>query len=105
MAGGGSVYIIDPKPGDALVGTGSDEETNDVNGARPAADAVNLVQAQQRLEAARARAPITRDGVVVRETDYLTDALTREGVSYIHEHREQPFFLYMAYNAPISRCR
>jgi arylsulfatase A-like enzyme len=100
MAGGGSVYIIDPKPGDALVGTGSDEETNDVNGARPAADAVNLVQAQQRLEVARARAPITRDGVVVRETDYLTDALTREGVRYIHEHREQPFFLYMAYNAP-----
>ena len=35
-----------------------------------------------------------------RETAYLTDAFTREGVSFINRHATQPFFLYLAYNAP-----
>ena len=30
---------------------------------------------------------------------YLTDAFTREGVSFINRHATQPFFLYLAYNA------
>ena len=100
FAGGGSVYITDPKPGDALEGAGSDDEVDDVIGAKPAPDAANLAQARQQLEAARSRAPITRNGVVVRETEYQTDAFTREGVSFIEQHRNQPFFLYMAYHAP-----
>lgn len=31
---------------------------------------------------------------------YLTDALTDRAVSFIQERREEPFFLYLAYNAP-----
>ncbi len=33
------------------------------------------------------------------ETAYLTDAFTREAVSFIDNHAAQPFFLYLAYNA------
>ena len=34
------------------------------------------------------------------ETAYLTEAFTREALSFIDAHRRQPFFLYLAYNAP-----
>jgi arylsulfatase A-like enzyme len=36
----------------------------------------------------------------VEESNYLTDALTREAVSFIDRNRTTPFFLYLAYNAP-----
>src|SRR5262249_46301306 len=36
----------------------------------------------------------------VNESDYLTDAFTREGVSFINRHATEPFFLVLAYNAP-----
>jgi len=41
-----------------------------------------------------------RGDTPVTETEYLTDALTREAVSFIDRHATQPFFLYLAYNAP-----
>jgi arylsulfatase A-like enzyme len=31
---------------------------------------------------------------------YLTDDITTQGMAFIHRHRAQPFFLYVAYNAP-----
>jgi arylsulfatase A-like enzyme len=36
----------------------------------------------------------------VKEGDYLTDALSREAAAFIERNRQQPFFLYLAYNAP-----
>ncbi len=36
----------------------------------------------------------------VSETDYLTDALSREAVRFVRTRRTNPFFLYLAYNAP-----
>ncbi|MEQ8550046.1 MAG: sulfatase-like hydrolase/transferase [Cyclobacteriaceae bacterium] len=36
----------------------------------------------------------------VEETQYLTDALSREAVAFIDKNQENPFFLYLAYNAP-----
>ena len=98
MAGGGSGYIVDPKPGDEFESKGSDDELDDVAQAQPAP--VDLTKLKQQLEAARARAPITRNGVVVNETAYLTEAFTREALNFIDAHRRQPFFLYLAYNAP-----
>jgi arylsulfatase A-like enzyme len=98
MSGGGSDYIIDPKPGDEFESKGSDDELDDVAGAQPAR--VELAQLKQQLEAARAKAPISRNGVVVNETAYLTEAFTSEGLNFIDAHRHQPFFLYLAYNAP-----
>jgi len=44
--------------------------------------------------------PIQRDGRPEPLTDYLTDALSREAVAFIRRHRTDPFFLYLAYNAP-----
>src|SRR5215510_14089356 len=35
----------------------------------------------------------------ITETSYLTDAFTREAVSFINRHAAEPFFLYLAYNA------
>lgn len=43
--------------------------------------------------------PIVRGGQPVVETEYLTDAFTREAVSFIDRHDDKPFFLYLAYNA------
>lgn len=43
--------------------------------------------------------PIYRNGQPVEETEYLTDALTREATAFIDHHAERPFFLCLAYNA------
>lgn len=46
--------------------------------------------------------PLEHNGKEVEETEYITDALSREGVRFIREagNRDQPFFLYLSYNAP-----
>ncbi|BCO19672.1 N-acetylgalactosamine-6-sulfatase [Alteromonas sp. KC3] len=47
--------------------------------------------------------PLMRNTKEVRETEYLTDAFTREAVDFIDrsgQNKQQPFFLYLAYNAP-----
>ncbi|TDF34453.1 sulfatase [Alteromonadaceae bacterium M269] len=47
--------------------------------------------------------PLQHNGKDVRETEYVTDALSREAVNFINKaanNEEQPFFLYLAYNAP-----
>ena len=36
----------------------------------------------------------------VEEKEYLTDAFSREAVSYIEKNKNHPFFIYLAYNAP-----
>src|SRR5262245_43698335 len=36
----------------------------------------------------------------VVETEYLTDAFTRESVAFIDKRQKQPFFLVVAYNSP-----
>lgn len=43
--------------------------------------------------------PIYKDGQPIVEEDYLTDAFTREAVSFIDRHADKPFFLYVPYNA------
>ncbi len=35
-------------------------------------------------------------------TDYITDVFAQESASFIQRHRDQPFFLYAAFNAPHS---
>lgn len=47
--------------------------------------------------------PLERNGREVDETEYLTDAFSREAVNFIERAEKQdstPFFLYLAYNAP-----
>src|SRR6266513_1579516 len=43
---------------------------------------------------------ILRNNTPVTETAYLTDAFTREAVSFINNHAAQPSFLWLSYNAP-----
>ncbi|MEX2262038.1 MAG: sulfatase [Bryobacteraceae bacterium] len=43
--------------------------------------------------------PILRGEDAVEEKEYLTDAFTREAVSFIDRHKDHPFFLYLPYNA------
>ncbi|NDV61493.1 sulfatase-like hydrolase/transferase [Puniceicoccales bacterium CK1056] len=48
------------------------------------------------------RTKLLRDHTRVEETEYLTDAFSREAVSFVERQAcsEKPFFLYLAYNAP-----
>lgn len=46
-----------------------------------------------------AGASIQRDREIVKERDYLTDAIAREAASFIARHKAQPFLLYVAFNA------
>jgi arylsulfatase B len=43
--------------------------------------------------------PIVRGSQPINETAYLTDAWTREAVSFINRNRDKPFILYLAHNA------
>ena len=43
--------------------------------------------------------PIVRGSQPVEESEYLTDAFTREAVDFIQRHRDQPFFLFLSYSA------
>ena len=36
----------------------------------------------------------------VEETEYLTDAFSREAVDFVQRNHKEPFFMYLAYNAP-----
>lgn len=46
--------------------------------------------------------PLEYNGTQVKETEYITDALSREAVNFIEKasKKEDPFFLYLSYNAP-----
>lgn len=45
---------------------------------------------------------LLRNNQYVDEKEYLTDAFSREAVDYIKRNKDNPFFLYLAYNAPHS---
>jgi len=44
--------------------------------------------------------PIYDGSEIVRAIPYLTDTLASRAVEFIHRNRSQPFFLYLAFNAP-----
>ncbi len=44
-------------------------------------------------------AKVLRGYTTITETSYLTDAFTREAVSFINRHATEPFFLYLPYSA------
>jgi arylsulfatase A-like enzyme len=43
--------------------------------------------------------PMYRNGKVIKDEGYLTTRLTEEAVSFIRQHKAQPFAVYLAYNA------
>lgn len=48
----------------------------------------------------RARFPILRNREIVEPPGNITDVFTAEAIKFIDSSRDQPFFLYLAYNAP-----
>lgn len=97
MAGGGSIYITDPEPGDEFIGRGKQDITIPASGisGMPNGDRLKAL-----LERARERSPITRNHEVVRVDEYLTEALTKEAVGFIDRNEKKPFFLYLAQHVP-----
>lgn len=53
-------------------------------------------------EAQSYRTLLMRNENTYQETEYLTDAFSREAVQFIRRNKANPFFLYLAYNAPHS---
>jgi len=45
---------------------------------------------------------LLRNQDTVETSSYLTDELSREAIKFIEQKKDQPFFLYLAYNAPHS---
>lgn len=45
---------------------------------------------------------ILRNHTPVTTTEYLTDEFSHEAVRFVERHRDHPFFLFLAYNAPHS---
>jgi arylsulfatase A-like enzyme len=45
---------------------------------------------------------IIEDGKLRKEAGYTTDLWTRNGVKFIDQNKERPFFLFLAYNGPYS---
>ena len=43
--------------------------------------------------------PMYRDFEPIKDEGYLTNRLTEEAVAFIHKHRDEPFYLHLAYNA------
>lgn len=44
--------------------------------------------------------PLLRNREALDEREYLTDAFAREAGRFIERHRDEPFFLYLPFNAP-----
>jgi len=45
------------------------------------------------------RGAILRGAEIAQGDEYLTDAFSREAVEFIRRHQDEPFFLYLSYNA------
>lgn len=97
MTGGASSYLLALGPGDEThTPPGSEASTRHTAVDPLPADATPA----QRMAFARKVSPILRGRQAVDVPEYLTDAFTREAVDFIGRHRDRPFFLYLAYNAP-----
>ncbi|MEM7811264.1 MAG: arylsulfatase [Planctomycetota bacterium] len=46
--------------------------------------------------------PLEHNGEPVRGRGYIVDDLTERAMSYMEDHRDEPFFIYLPYNTPHS---
>jgi arylsulfatase A-like enzyme len=54
----------------------------------------------QWFQGRRSNSPILRNGVPIDEKRYLTDAIADESIAWIETQKDEPFFAYVAFNAP-----
>jgi arylsulfatase A-like enzyme len=97
ITAGASSFMLDMKDGDDAYTPPGSEDTVRLPGSRD--PSVQLTPVEEMRQMRRAT-PVTRGRQVVEEPAYLTEAFTREAVDYIGRHKSQPFYLYVAYNAP-----
>jgi arylsulfatase A-like enzyme len=45
---------------------------------------------------------IIEDGKLRKEADYTTELWTRNGIKFIEQNKDRPFFLFLAYNGPYN---
>lgn len=95
ITAGASSFMIDMKEGDDAYTPPGSEDTVRIPGSQ-----VENQSPVEEMRYLRERSPVTRGREVVEEPAYLTEAFTREAVDYIGRHKSEPFFLYVAYNAP-----
>jgi len=100
ITAGGTTYITRPSLGDQFVQVGLSEESARTSESKEQQEAMAKLSGPERLMKMRANYPVQRGNEVVDEPAYLTEAFTREAVSFIDRNKDQPFFLYLAYNAP-----
>jgi arylsulfatase A-like enzyme len=43
---------------------------------------------------------VVKDGIAVQRAQYSHDLFTREALGFVEQHRDRPFFLYLAYTIP-----
>ncbi|HEY1379362.1 MAG TPA: sulfatase, partial [Gemmataceae bacterium] len=60
----------------------------------------NVFQTNPAQARAEYRIALQRNREQVPEDEYLTDALGREACAFVERHKAEPFFLYLAFNAP-----
>ncbi|GAA0877316.1 hypothetical protein GCM10009119_02840 [Algoriphagus jejuensis] len=58
----------------------------------------DIEQAKTQIDGYRTK--LLHNTTRVEEKEYLTDALSREAVEFVEKHQKDPFFIYLAYNAP-----
>ena len=95
---GASAFMTAFKPGDeAHTPTGAEGSYRTTVAADPLPPGATEMD---RMASVRRMAPVRRGREVVEVSDYLTDAFTDDAVRFIGAHKDRPFFLYLAYNAP-----
>jgi arylsulfatase A-like enzyme len=60
----------------------------------------NLFFTNSQQARAEYKIPLQRQNKPIEENEYLTDALAREATAFVDRHQAEPFFLYLAFNAP-----
>jgi len=94
---GATSFMLDLEPGDDEYTPPGSEYSTRTTAGPPGPD---TRPADVRMKEMRASAPIYRQREEIAEPAYLTEAFTREAVSFIARNKAKPFFLYVAYNAP-----
>lgn len=94
---GATSFMTDFKAGDEeITPAGADASFGLAEGVRAAPGASE----GEKMTLLRRAAPVYRGREVAEEGAYLTDAFTREALSFIDGAAGRPFFLYLAYTTP-----
>jgi len=99
ITAGAAAYFNRMEPGDEALPSLFEETLSKIQSAENQAKMATLPMNDQ-LKMIRAQYPVFRGTEPVEENAYLTEAFTREAISFMDRAGDQPFFLHLAYTAP-----